>query len=124
VLELVAELYASRRTAPPTMIAAAFASSTHAISFAAYKRGRCSSKPCLEARSAKAIAYMGDLWPGLLRFLDAPRLALDNNATERALRGVVHGRVNYLFFGNENAGHDFAVLYTRHVKIVPTRRTP
>jgi transposase len=37
----------------------------------------------------KAIAYMGDLWTGLLRFLDDPRLALDNNATERALRGVV-----------------------------------
>jgi len=35
----------------------------------------------------KAIAYMGDLWPGLLRFLDDPRLALDNNATERAMRG-------------------------------------
>jgi hypothetical protein len=30
---------------------------------------------------------MGDLWPGLLRFLEGTRLALDNNATERALRG-------------------------------------
>jgi hypothetical protein len=29
----------------------------------------------------EAIAYMGDLWPGLLRFLDDPRLAFDNNTT-------------------------------------------
>jgi transposase len=38
---------------------------------------------------------MGDLWPGLLRFLDDPRLALDNNVTERAMRGVVVGRKNH-----------------------------
>jgi transposase len=43
----------------------------------------------------KAIRYMGDLWPGLLRFMDDPRLGLDNNPTERALRGVVLGRKNH-----------------------------
>jgi transposase len=35
------------------------------------------------------------LWKGLTRFLDDPRIALDNNATERALRGMVIGRKNH-----------------------------
>jgi hypothetical protein len=35
---------------------------------------------------------MGDLWPKLLRFIDDPRLALDNEATGRAMRG--RGRKN------------------------------
>jgi len=35
------------------------------------------------------------LWPGLTRFLDDPRIPLDNNATERGLRGMVVGRKNH-----------------------------
>jgi transposase len=58
----------------------------------------------------KAIAYMGDLWPGLLRFLDDPRLALDNNATERALRGVVIGRKNH-FGSRSERGTEVAALF-------------
>jgi transposase len=58
----------------------------------------------------KAIAYMGDLWPGLLRFLDDPRLALDNNATERALRGVVVGRKNH-YGSRSQRGTEVAALF-------------
>lgn len=58
----------------------------------------------------KAIAYMGDLWPGLLRFLDDPWLSLDNNATERALRGVVLGRKNH-FGSRSERGTDVAALF-------------
>jgi transposase len=36
-----------------------------------------------ESSLGKAIAYMLGLWPGLIRFLDDPRIALNNNATER-----------------------------------------
>lgn len=51
---------------------------------------------CLpESGLAKAIRYMGGMWPGLVRFLDNPRVGLDNNQTERALRGPVIGRKNY-----------------------------
>ena len=57
----------------------------------------------------KAIAYMGDLWPGLLRFIDEPRLALDNNATERALRGVVLGRKNH-YGSRSERGTEVAAL--------------
>jgi len=58
----------------------------------------------------KAISYMGDLWPGLLRFLDDPRLALDNNATERALRGVVVGRKNH-YGSRSERGTEVASLF-------------
>jgi transposase len=43
----------------------------------------------------KAIDYMFGLWPGLTLFLDDPAVPLDNNGTERALRGVVVGRKNH-----------------------------
>lgn len=43
----------------------------------------------------KAIAYTLGLWENLTRFLDDPRIPLDNNQTERGLRSVVLGRKNH-----------------------------
>ena len=44
----------------------------------------------------KAIEYMGGMWDqGLLRFLDDPAVPIDNNSTERCLRGIVVGRKNH-----------------------------
>jgi transposase len=43
----------------------------------------------------KAIEYMLGHWEGLRVFLEDPYVPLDNNATERALRGVVVGRKNH-----------------------------
>jgi transposase len=60
----------------------------------------------------KAIRYMGDLWPGLVRFIDEPRLALDNNATERALRGVVLGRKNHYGSPSERGTEVAALFYS------------
>jgi transposase len=51
----------------------------------------------------KAIAYMSGLWPGLTRFLENPAIPLDNNATERALRGVVVGRKNHYGSGRRRS---------------------
>lgn len=48
-----------------------------------------------ESGLGKAIRYMGGMWAGLLRFLDDPRIPLDNNETERAARGPVVGRKNH-----------------------------
>ena len=60
----------------------------------------------------RAIRYMGDLWPGLVRFIDEPRLALDNNATERALRGVVVGRKNHYGSRSERGTEVAALFYS------------
>ena len=63
-----------------------------------------------ESSLGKAIAYMLGLWPGLLRFLDDPRIALDNNATERALRGMVVGRKNH-YGSRSKRGTEVAALF-------------
>src|SRR6185503_11781225 len=42
----------------------------------------------------KAVRYMLERWTGLTRFIDDPRIPLDNNAAERALRGPGVGRKN------------------------------
>lgn len=43
----------------------------------------------------KAAAYTLGIWDRLTRFVDDPRIPLDNNATERAIRGPVVGRKNH-----------------------------
>ena len=43
----------------------------------------------------KAVRYMLKRWAGLTRFVEDPRIPLDNNAAERALRGPVVGRKNH-----------------------------
>lgn len=43
----------------------------------------------------KAIRYADGIWLGLTRFLDHPAVDLDNNATERTMRGVAVGRKNH-----------------------------
>jgi len=58
----------------------------------------------------KAIAHMAALWPGLLRFLEDPRIRIDNNATERGIRGVVIGRKNH--YGSKSRhGTEVAALF-------------
>jgi transposase len=43
----------------------------------------------------KAIAYTAGIWPGLCRFLDDPRIPIDNNGTERGMRALAVGRKNH-----------------------------
>jgi len=43
----------------------------------------------------KALSYMLDLWPGLMRFVEDPRVPIDNKEVERDLRGLCVGRKNH-----------------------------
>jgi transposase len=63
-----------------------------------------------ESGLGKAIAYMLGLWPGLTRFLTDARIPLDNNATERALRGLVVGRKNH-YGSRSKRGTEVAALF-------------
>ena len=63
-----------------------------------------------ESSLGKAIAYMLGLWSGLTRFLEDPRIPLDNNATERGLRGVVLGRKNH--YGSQRGTEVAALFYS------------
>jgi transposase len=63
-----------------------------------------------ESSLGKAIAYMLGLWPGLTRFLGDARIPLDNNATERGLRGMVVGRKNH-YGSRSQRGTEVAALF-------------
>lgn len=58
----------------------------------------------------KAISYAGGMWPGLTRFLGDPRIPIDNNATERAMRGPVIGRKNH-YGSKSRRGTEVAALF-------------
>jgi transposase len=53
---------------------------------------------------------MIDRWTGLTRFVDDPRIPVDNNAIERGLRGPVVGRKNH--YGSKSLrGTQVAALF-------------
>lgn len=58
----------------------------------------------------QATEYLLGLWKGLTRFLENPRIPLDNNAAERALRGVVIGRKNH-YGSRSKRGTEVAALF-------------
>jgi transposase len=60
----------------------------------------------------KAIGYLLRHFRALGCFLRYATIPPDNNIAEASLRRVALGRSNYLFFGHEEAGKNFAVLYT------------
>lgn len=68
----------------------------------------------------KAITYLLGHWPGLTRFLEDPRIPLDNNLAERELRGVVIGRKNHYGSRSKRGTEVAAILYslTESAKLV------
>ena len=70
--------------------------------------------PTLSQKSelAKAIRYALNRWDALCRYCDDGRIAIDNNAAERALRCVALGRKNYLFAGSDAGGERAAAIYS------------
>ena len=58
----------------------------------------------------KAIGYAQKQWPALVRYVEDGRLAISNNAAERALRPIAVGRKNWLFFQREGGGRTAAIL--------------
>ena len=123
VLDLIGQLYAVERACPGPDPAASEETRTAALALRARLR-REQSAPIVEAirvwasqqralpesSLGKAIAYMLGLWPGLTRFLDEPRIPLDNNATERGLRGMVLGRKNH-YGSRSKRGTEVAALF-------------
>ncbi|MGH8846811.1 MAG: IS66 family transposase [Polaromonas sp.] len=67
-------------------------------------------RPLPQSGLGKAIAYMMEMWKGLTPFLEDPRVPLDNNAAERALRNVVLGRKNH-YGSHSKRGTEVAALF-------------
>jgi transposase len=60
--------------------------------------------------AGRAARYTLKNWTALNRYCDHGDLEIDNNATERAIRGVAIGRNNWVFFGSDEGGKTAAVL--------------
>jgi len=65
-----------------------------------------------KSKMGKAITYAQNQWASLIEFTNNPKLRLDNNYSENALRIVALGRKNYLFAGHEEGARNLAILQT------------
>jgi len=123
VLDLIGQLYAVERACPALDAAASTEAHEHARQLRAAARREQSiaivdairawayrQRALPESSLGKAIAYMLGLWAGLNRFLGDARIPLDNNATERGLRGVVVGRKNH-YGSRSQRGTEVAALF-------------
>jgi transposase len=64
------------------------------------------------SETAAAINYSLKLWAALTRYVEDGNIEIDNNAAERALRGPVLSRKNFLFAGADSGGERAAAMYT------------
>jgi transposase len=58
----------------------------------------------------RAVRYTLKNWTALTRYCEDGDLEIDNNATERSIRGIAVGRHNWTFFGSDRGGRAAAVL--------------
>jgi transposase len=73
-----------------------------AVVLAEYKTWLWEQAPLKTLSIGNAARYVLANWDELTRFLDDPRIPLDNNATERGIRGPVVGRRNH--YGSKSRG--------------------
>lgn len=71
-------------------------------------------KPQTAPKSAlgKALHYLLEQWPYLVRYLEDGRLELSNNRAERSIKPFVMGRKNFLFCNTPGGAQSSAVLYS------------
>ena len=71
-------------------------------------------KPQTAPKSAlgKALHYLLEQWPYLVRYLEDGRLEFSNNRAERSIKPFVMGRKNFLFCNTPGGAQSSAVLYS------------
>jgi hypothetical protein len=70
------------------------------------------TKVSVRSEIASAINYSLKRWPALTLYCDDGLIEIDNNAAERALRGPVLSRKNFLFAGADSGGERAAAMYS------------
>jgi transposase len=84
------------------------------------------SDPKLRQPCRKVLESLQEHWTGLLRFVDDPRIPMDNNASERAGRGPAVARKNFYGSGSLWSGQLAATMFSllatlAHWKLNPQR---
>lgn len=69
----------------------------------------------------KALHYLLEKWPYLVRYLEDGRLEFSNNRAERSIKPSVMGRKNFLFCNTPGGAQSSAVLYS--LIEIPLRRS-
>jgi transposase len=82
------------------------------------------SDPKLRQPCRKVLESLQEHWTGLIRFVDDPRIPMDNNASERAGRGPAVARKNFYGSGSLWSGRLAAAMFSllatlAHWKINP-----
>lgn len=116
ILDLIGKLYAIEREAPRTPEALPLRRELRATQsrevIGKISRWAMEQRALPQSGLGRAIAYMMGMWKGLTVFLENPEIPLDNNATERALRGPVIGRKNHYGSRSERGTKVAALFYT------------
>ena len=60
------------------------------------------SAVALKSALGRALYYLREQWPYLIRFLEDGRLEISNNRAERSVKPFVMGRKNWLFANTED----------------------
>jgi transposase len=68
--------------------------------------------PQLRQPCRKVLVSLQEHWEGLTRFVDDPRIPMDNNASERLMRGPAVGRKNFYGSAAEWSGRLAAMLFS------------
>lgn len=68
--------------------------------------------PQLRTPCRKVLESLQNHWEGLTRFVNDPRIPMDNNASERRLRGPAVGRKNYYGSGSLWSGRLATMLFS------------
>ena len=81
---------------------------------AALKAWLEATRPKLSGKTelAAAMRYTLSRWTALTCYSEDGRFEIDNNAAERAIRGIALGRKNYLFAGSDTGGERAAAIYS------------
>lgn len=60
----------------------------------------------------RALYYLEEQWPYLIRYLEDGRLEIDNNRAERSIKPFVMGRKNFLFANTPGGAKGSATIYS------------
>jgi transposase len=72
----------------------------------------------------KALVSLSEHWEGLTRFVDDPRIPMDNNGGERLIRNPAVGRKNYYGSGTEWSGRLAMMLFSIFATLAIWRINP
>ena len=82
------------------------------------------SDPKLRQPCRKVLESLQEHWTGLIRFVDDPRIPMDNNASERAGRGPAVARKNFYGSGSLWSGRLAATMFSLFATLAHWKLNP